>query len=199
MNLTKRSHYNPCAWTALWNEKYFDKLVAGVPIEAKPRVQVVSALNVRSGTIRETTVERVHYDEGIGTADISVESMKDFCRRRFPKDYPELAKYVDEHPDTLTLDFEHVLRSIEEMHGIRRLVQAATLGNFQSTEHKVFIACLLIIHAMRSHEFMTGMIQGNEARGLPKWEYFWLLKNAWGNRLVLARAVTPLATSPRLQ
>jgi hypothetical protein len=115
-----------------------------VPIERKPRVHVVSALSVRSGTIRETTVERVHYDEGIGTADISRESMKDFCRRRFPEDYPQLAKYVDEHPDTLILDFEHILRSIEEMHGIRHLLLAATLGNFQSTQHKVFVADLTL-------------------------------------------------------
>lgn len=192
MNLTKRSHYNPCAWTALWNERYFHNLVAGTSLRGKPRQQVVHALSVRSGTIRQTTVERVHYDEGIGTAEMSSESMKDFCRRRFPEDYPYVAQYINENPETLIMDFEHILRSMEEMHGVRHLIHAAATGGFSSVEHKGFIACLLIIHAMRSHEFMTGMLDRGKATGMTKWEYFWLLKNAWGNRLVLARAVTPL-------
>lgn len=144
-------------------------------------------MSVRSGVIRETTVERVHYDEGVGTAAISTESMKDFCRRRFPEEFLAISKYIDEHPDTLIMDFEDILRSIEQTHGIRHLLQAATLGGFSSTEHKVFIACLLIIHAMRSHEFMTGMLQQTSAGGIPKWEYFWLLKNAWGRRALECR------------
>jgi hypothetical protein len=152
----------------------------------------VYALSVRTGAIRQTSVERVHYEDGIGTAEMSPESMKEFCRRRFPQEYAKVAEYIDENPDTLIMDFEHILRSLEEMHGIKHLIQAAMLDGFSSTEHKGFIACLLIIHAMRSHEFMTAMLQRTSGGGMPKWEYFWMLKNAWGNRLVLARAVSPL-------
>ena len=39
------------------------------------------------------------------------------------------------------------------------------------------------------------MIDFMNSIGMPKWEYFWLLKNAWGNKLFLARAVTALASS----
>jgi len=40
---------------------------------------------------------------------------------------------------------------------------------------------------------MTGILEGPSQSFIDKWVYFWELKHAWSNRLVLARAVTPLA------
>lgn len=118
--------------------------------------------------------------------------MKRFCRRRFPNEYQRVAQYIDEHPDTLVQDFADVLRAIEERHSHRHFLDAARIGDFASTVHKGLMSCLLIIHAMRSHEFMTSMIEGSSASGVEKWEFFWLLKNAWSDRFVLSRAVSPL-------
>jgi hypothetical protein len=192
MNVTKRNHYNPCFWMALWNEDYFAAVVAGREPSRPSREQRVYALNVRSGTIYPTIVKNVHYDKQLGLAKMSPESIKDFCRRRFPSEHDKVASYVDEHPETLVMDFESILTDIEDKHTYRNFIEAAKIGGFSSTQHKGFISCLLILHAMRSHEFMAAMISGAGAAGIEKWEYFWFLKNAWASRYVLARAVSPL-------
>ena len=119
--------------------------------------------------------------------------MKQFCQKRFPDQYEKLACYVDEHPESLFMDFEEILAGVEQKGKYDLLIDAAMLGGFSSSEHKGFITCLLVIHAMRSYEMMASMVEMSESIGMPKWEYFWLLKNAWANQFVLARATVALA------
>ncbi len=192
---TKRNHYNPCFWTALWNKSFFEAFIRGEQDRLVARDQVVWALNVRSKRIYEVTVDRIHYDKDLGVAEITPESAKDFCKRRFPSEYERLERYVNENPETVYLDFEDVLRGMEAVGTYECVLEAARSGGLSSTEHKGFVTCVLIIHAMRSHEMMASMIEHLNSVGIKKWEYFWLLKNAWGNPLVLARATTPLAFS----
>jgi len=44
------------------------------------------------------------------------------------------------------------------------LLQAAKLGDFESAEHKGFLISILMIHAMRSYEFMSAAIEGMKRR-----------------------------------
>ncbi len=39
MKLTKRNHYNPCFWTALWNESYYQQVVSGIEGKKSPRAK----------------------------------------------------------------------------------------------------------------------------------------------------------------
>jgi hypothetical protein len=192
MNLTKRNHYNPCLWTALWNEAYHARIVSGVEGGLSPRSQRVHALSVRSGAVYSTAVENVFFEKNLGLAEMTPASMKDFCRRWFPDDYPEVARDIDEHPDTLVLDFENHFGGIEK-HGHPFLLEAARHGRLTSVHHKGFVTCLVITQAMRSHEFMSSMVARTSAAAVEKWEYFWILKQIWSDRVALARAVAPLA------
>lgn len=192
MNLTKRNHYNPCFWTALWNESHYSRVVSSAEGNPSPRSQRVHALNVRSGAIYSTAVENLHFDKNLGLAEMTPDSMKRFCRRWFPEKYAEVAQYINEHPDTLTMDFENILGGTEK-HGHGFLLDAARYGGFSSVQHKGFVTCLVVIQAMRSHEFMSSMVARTSAAGIQKWEYFWILKNMWADRVALARAITPLA------
>jgi hypothetical protein len=150
---------------------------------------------MRGDRIYRTKVENVHYDKNLGVAEITADAMKNFCRRWFPGESDNLAQYVNEHPESLWMDFEDILTAIEERGGYDSLIQAARSTGLSSPEHKGFLTCVLMIHAMRSHEMMSSMIHFSGSLGLAKWEYFWLLKNAWGNPLVLARGATPLAAA----
>lgn len=189
---TKRNHYNPCFWTGLWNHDYFEARKRGV--RTKPaREQHVFALGIRANKVYPTVVNHVHYAKGLGVAEITPEAMKQFCQKRFPDQYEKLACYVDEHPESLFMDFEEILAGVEQKGKYDLLIDAAMLGGFSSSEHKGFITCLLVIHAMRSYEMMASMVEMSESIGMPKWEYFWLLKNAWANQFVLARATVALA------
>src|SRR5688500_18990587 len=94
---TGRNHYNPCFWTALWNVAYYENWITGKPLPGRARDQTVLALNLRAEEILTTKVDRVHFDQGLGKAEITAESMKSFCKRRHPDKYAEFCKYVDEH------------------------------------------------------------------------------------------------------
>jgi hypothetical protein len=192
---TKRNHYNPCFWTAMWNRTYFRAFLDGDTEREKAREQTVWVLNFRSARIYETKVDSVHYDKGLGIAEINTESMKRFCRKWFPSEYNGLASYITEHPESLYLDFEDILAGIESKGVYDSLMEAVKIGDLYSVEHKGFLTVTLIIHAMRSHEMMASMVEAASLRGMDKWEYFWLLKNVLGNPSMLARAVTPLACS----
>ncbi len=180
-------------WGALWSAPYFRAIASGARPTAPARKQVVFALNVRSSAIYETTVERVHYDQGLGVAEITPEAMKAFCRRWYPEKYDEMAEYVKAHPESLYLDFEDILQAMEQLDPYESLIEAARLGGISSPEHRGFLTCLLIIHAMRSHEMMQAMGDVTDSLGIAKWEYFWLLKNAWSNQALLMQAAIPLA------
>lgn len=189
---TKRNHYNPCFWTGLWNPVYFEALRGGSPIDPA-RSQHVFALGVHANKVYPTIVDHVHYAKKLGVAEITPESMKRFVKKRFPDQYENLECYVDEHPETLYMDFEDILTGVEQIARYDLLIDAAVRGGFSSTEHKGFITCWLAIQAMRSYEMMEWMIDSSESTGMPKWEYFWLLKNAWGNQNVLAHSTVALA------
>lgn len=192
-SFTERNHYNPCFWTALWNVAYFENWVTGSTPPGEARAQEVFALNLRADKILPTKVERVHYDKGLGIAEISTESMKQFIKRRRPEEYEAYCRFVSENPESLYLDFEDILTAVEGKQGYDALMQAARIGGVASAEHKGFLTSLLVMHAMRSHELMGSMAGEHGAAGTAKWEYFWLLKNAWGNFLTMARAAVPLA------
>jgi hypothetical protein len=93
------------------------------------------------------------------------------------------------------MDFEDILSGMEAQAGYSSLMQAVKLGNFASVEHKGFLTCLLMMHAMRSYEFMSVAVDRTGRLGVDKWEYFWLLKNTWSSQPFLARAVTVPAFS----
>ena len=192
-HFAKRNHYNPCFWTALWNTHYYQGFLAGREADLVARKQTVHSLNAHSGKILETSVERVHFDKGLGVAELTPTYMKRFTARWFPQDYQKLASYVDAHPDTLYIDFEDILNGVECRGLYDSILEAARSMGINSPQHKGFITAALIIHATRSHELMTTALEGAAKTGLGRFDIFWDLKNMWGDPLSLARAAQPLA------
>ncbi|MEQ1845089.1 MAG: hypothetical protein ABL983_05860 [Nitrospira sp.] len=106
-----------------------------------------------------------------------------------------MVEYVKQNPESLFMDFEDILQAVEQLPAYESLIEAARLGGISSPEHRGFLTCLLIIHAMRSHEMMQAMLDVTNSLGIAKWEYFWLLKNAWSDQALLVQATMPLACS----
>jgi hypothetical protein len=185
---TRRNHYNPCFWTALWNEDYFREYCSDTARGSSPRNQVVYALNLRAAKVLRTTVEKVHYHKDLGVAEIDPESAKRFCARWYPEKYGSMLEYVTAHPEKVYLDFEGVLTGVELLRHYDAWMRTAKLGDLQSLEDKAFLAAALMIHAMRSYEYMSAAISRANEIGIDSWEYFWRLKNAWSNSEFLSRA-----------
>jgi hypothetical protein len=89
---TKRNHFNPCFWTALWNEEYFENWVRAEQSNTEPREQLIFALNLRSNKIYKTKVANLFYEKNLGLAEITVESIKRFCLRWHPQEYDRLCE-----------------------------------------------------------------------------------------------------------
>jgi len=186
---TRRNHYNPCFWTALWNEDYFREYCSDTTGgRSSPRNQVVYALNLRAAKVLRTTVEQVHYHRDLGVAEIDPESAKKFCARWYPEKYDSMVEYVTAHPEKVYLDFEDILTGMESLRQYDAWMRTAKLGDLQSFEDKSFLAAALMIHAMRGYEYMSAAISRAGEFGIDKWEYFWRLKNVWSNAEFLTRA-----------
>lgn len=192
---TERNHYNPCFWTACWNIAYFRALIEGKSKSLKARNQEIFVLNLQSGNIYCDRVKSVHFDKDIGVAELTPETQKDFCKRRYPSEYDSLCRSIENHEETLYMDFEEILTGMERLASYETLMEVVVSGGIRSVVQKGFLTCHLVLQAMRSHEMMNSMIDTLSSIGIPKWEYLWMLKNAWSNKFVLARATTTLAFS----
>ena len=191
--VTDRSHYNPCFWTALWNERYYKTFVAAEESTLRARKQSVFCLSIHSGRIYESSVERVYYSKGESVADLTPEYMRAFAARYFPAKYGEVSRYVARDPSVLLVDFEDILRGIEQKDVYKCILDAAREKRIQSVEQKAFITVALVLHMTRSHAFISTLLREAESMGLGRMDAFWNLKNAWGDPAFLIRAAHVLA------
>ena len=184
MSLTKRNHYNPCFWTALWNPSYYQAALEARTKPGSHRCQEIATLNLVANRILKTTVEHVHVEKALGIAEMTREAMLDFCKRRQPDLYDDFSRRMTDHPETLYLDFENILEGLESTLAYRTLRRVAIDQSLVSPLDKVHLACFVVIHALRSHEVMTSMISNFADLGMQKFEYFWVLKNALATNLL---------------
>lgn len=68
--VTKRTHFNPCFWTAYWNNSYYEKAVSA-GVKNNCRTQELFSLNIRAGKILPTTPEKSHYEKFLGLSEIT--------------------------------------------------------------------------------------------------------------------------------
>jgi hypothetical protein len=152
-------------------------------------------LNVKAGKIIHTTVNNVHFDKLLGVSAITPETAKRFCKKYFPKDYEQFSKEMDEHPETLYLDFENIWTRLEESLGYQTLLQVIKKQKIEVREEKVNIALFIAVQNIRSHALIRSMIEFSEESGAPKFEYYWKLKHMLANPDFLYGLTAPLLFS----
>ncbi|MGH7489086.1 MAG: hypothetical protein ACREMY_26305, partial [bacterium] len=113
MSFTQRNHYNPCFWTALWNAEYFEAIHAGTERPDPARKQIVSVASLKSGNVFRSTVEGIHYDKGLGAAEITRGAAEDFCRRYHPSLYEDFCRRNKTAPYPVWINLEDLLTASE--------------------------------------------------------------------------------------
>jgi hypothetical protein len=182
MTPTKKNHYNPCFWTAHWNPQYLDAALKGDANRGEARRQRVFALNVKSGKIIHSAVENVHYDKGLGIAEITPETAKDFCKRNFPDEHQQFCEDIKAYPGTYYLDFESILGGLEQTEAYTTLIKVIRKRRVDNPLEKAFLAGFILVHQIRSHAILNSMLQFHEQQlRLPKFEYFLWLKHFLSN------------------
>ena len=192
MSFTKRNHYNPCFWTALWNPDYYEFVTTGTAQTSPVRTQRIYALSVKSSAIFQTTVENIHYDKNLGIAEISREAAEDFARRYHPDRYQTFVRDSATSTYPVFIDFEQILSFLEKMPPYQVLLDVAKRGSLQSAEEKAFIGCFIVLQQLRSHSIMNSMIEWHRELQRKKFEVFVTLKWLLGDADSLFRLVYPI-------
>lgn len=195
MRFTKRNHYNPCFWTALWNPAYYSAFVLGTPLPGEARMQVVSALSVKSGRIRRTSVDRAHYDKGLGVAEITREAAEEFARRCHPDEYEQFLEDNASAEYPVYLDFEEFLSGLEAMRPYEVLLDVARSASVDTVLDKTDLALFVLLQNVRSHSMLNAAVQWHEENERQKFEAFVTLKWFLQDPRVLARIIAPMMTS----
>jgi hypothetical protein len=195
MDITKRNHYNPCFWTALWNLTYYEKSIAGATSNELARKQVVHALSAKSQKIYAATVERVHFDKNLGIAEISKPAAEDFVRRYHPDQYEQFVSETSTASYPIYLDFENILSGIEATPAYQTLLKVATTQTVDNLIEKCYLASFVVLQNLRSHSMMNAMIDWQKEIGHQKFEHLVILKWMLSDPHFLFRLVHPLISS----
>lgn len=195
MSLTKNNHFNPCFWTAFWSKDYYQQKISGKASNLTARKQSVYSLNIRANKIFQTSVANVHYDKGIGQAEITAESALAYCKEAFPADYLSFAKKHDPNDYPLIMDFESFLTGTEHLAPYTTLREVVVNGDLRHREDKVNLGCFLIIQQMRGHAILNAMVEATEFIGQPKWRHFLFFRHILSNPDSLMQLISPIIFS----
>ena len=192
MNVTKRNHYNPCFWTALWNGEYYQAAKSSRVHLLSAREQTIHALSVKSGKLLARTVERVHYDKNLGLAEITREVAADFVRRHHPDQYQTFLRDSKGSQYPVFIDFEDILTALEQLPPYQTLMKVALSGSIDSAVEKANVGAFVVLQCLRSHAIMNSMIDWHDEIGYSKFEHFVTLKWMLGDTLALFNLVNPI-------
>ena len=192
MKLTKRNHYNPCFWTALWNPDYFRLVAAGEGTSSPSRKQPVHALSVKSGIAFPTTVERIHYDKNLGVAEITREAAEGFVRRHHPDLHEQFVRENVNATYPVFIDYEEILTAIENLPPYQILLKVALTDQIESAMEKANIGSFVILQWLRSHAIMNAMIDWHHELGYSKFEHFIKLKWMLSDTTTLFNLINPI-------
>ena len=192
MKLTKRNHYNPCFWTALWNEDYYNRAAKNIAHPLPPRDHVVYSLNVKSGQIHKSKVDNIHYDKNLGVAEISKKAADDFARRYQPDRYENSILSNENAVYPIYIDFEQILTELEKLPPYKILLQVAQKKRIESVEEKAYLGCFIILQQMRSHAIMNATFQFHDELQEHKFEHFITLKWMLSDTKLLFSLVYPI-------
>lgn len=193
MSFQQRNHYNPCFWTALWNVEFFEALRSGTEHPSQARKQMVSVASLKSGHVFQSTVERVHYDKGIGKAEITRGAAENFCRQYHPNLYADFCRRNETAQYPVWINLEDLLTGSEKMPTYEVLMAVAARGSIESAEEKVVLAIFVYFHLIRSHAILNAVLESHAERGVAKFETFFTLKWALSDPEFLCRAAAPHA------
>lgn len=195
MILAKRSHSNPCFWTALWNRSFYAQFMSNAPTLPHARDQLVYVANIRANKRLQDKVSNIHVEKGVSVAEITPDDAKAFCKRWFPSRYDQFSTDMAGHPETLYLDFESILTGLEGMVPYRVMREVIRTGICDTVDHKAHMASLLVIHFLRSSAILQSSIEISKRFGRPKFEYYWWLKQMLSDTNTLFRLTAPLVFS----
>jgi len=192
MKITKRNHYNPCFWTAHWNEDYYNRATKNLTHPLPSRDHVAYTLNVKSNRIYKSKVDNIHYDKNLGVAEISRKAAEGFVRRYHPDHYESFILANKNATYPVFIDFEEILTELENLPPYKVLLHVAQKNKIESIEEKAYLGCFIVLQQMRSHAMMNATIQFQKELQEHKFGHFVTLKWMLSDTKFLFSLVNPI-------
>lgn len=140
----RRTHVNPCRWTAWWNPDYFERACGG-QVGLQPRRQRVAVLNLVADRVYDNVVENVHFLSGAGLADVTPEVMARIADKRGLH-----GDDVGMPSRNYILDIEQLLTGLESAGTYTTLFEVIAKGRIDSIVEKAWLSLLVIEHWFRT-------------------------------------------------
>lgn len=176
MTVTKKNHINPCFWTAIWNNSYYEKFKTEKHSKEVVREQLLNFLEINSNKAIINKAGNIHYEKNLGIAEIKPDKAKEFCKRHFPEQFDSFVREMKDHPETLFIDFENHFTRMEGLPIYSVLMKTIQTRKVETLEEKTWLTLFLFTHRLRSHIFINAMTELYKKLGIEKFELFWLLK-----------------------
>lgn len=194
MNLTKKNHYNPCFWTAFWNNEYLLGKRKGCNDLSKPRDVQIYSLNLKSNKIVQLKTENVFFEKGAGLAELTKENILDYCQRAFPDQHQGLSKYYEQNPEDLILDFENHFTEIENSY--RPILEKVIVNSkIEDITDKTFLSFFVFFQIIRNHNELKFASQFFQRKNMAKFEMLLELKHTISDPKILLKLILPYLSS----
>jgi dimeric dUTPase (all-alpha-NTP-PPase superfamily) len=184
--ITKRNHYNPCFWTALWNEQYHELFVQNRRLP-KAREQKVFSLNIKSGKILNRAVNDVHFAKGLGLIKYDTSDLIALAKEHLPpNEYEQLAIDLKANQVKGYLDFENKWEFAEQHLGYPTLLEVARKGSVDNIDREQLIS-FIFFQKLRSPGYLNSMIEAAENIGSGKLEVFASIDNMLKDKAYISK------------
>ena len=192
--LTKRTHFNPCFWTAYWNKKYYEEVMTS-GLKKDSRDQEIFSLNISAGKILSTKIERVHCEKNLGLSEITMDGIRKYINEYYPGDSEQHLSKLKSEEYPLLLCYENLFTKIEELPAYEVLEKVIRSGVIEDFEDKVWISSFIILQRIRGHAFINSMVEALGLLNKPKFEYMLHMRCLLADKEFLFRVTFPVATA----
>jgi|LakMenEpi03Aug12_release.lakeMendotaPanAssembly.Ray.scaffolds.fasta_scaffold458017_2 hypothetical protein len=167
---TRKSHLNPCHWTALWNHEFFLSFIRGEN-PSDPRRRQVFCINARSQNVYKKAVENIHIIEDFANAEVSKEELSRV------KSFKSLIEGYDTNPDEQSLsesyivNIENQITGLEQLGGYKEIEEIVKTDRITDYQQQL-AASFVIVHDIRGRRFFSILHQKFKNFPNPRLEAF---------------------------
>lgn len=157
-NITFRNHYNPCFWTALWNNEYYHAIKYSKERNRKPRDYKLKGIRFSCSKIITNKSDGLFFELNMGLVLMTIKELRDLYYK-LPKDYTFISTYNKFRIKYLywlipkwgiIIDIERLFTELEHINGTRSVLDLVKYGKVIDDKHKSLIATFVYTHQLRS-------------------------------------------------
>lgn len=179
MTITKRTHYNPCFWTALWNQQYYEAVENQKHDSLRVREQKVYSLNLYNNEVHHKITDQVFFEKHLGLVSFNEKDIEQFIKRNYPENAEE--RKMSFEKEDLIIDFENLFTTLEESPAYLNLISLVKDKILKNLEEKGNIATFILVHNLRNHVLINSFVEFGKQIGSSKFEHLihmkWMLQD----------------------